>query len=191
VRLQVRLIKYNGGSLLKAVIIRFKELYMILFYITSYVFLISGDLHASERALKATRASLSGAWEPSLTRTMCFVLNGYKQILSNLRHRYALWNLYISSEAEYMHICMMWAWSIRQYWVWRSDQRRSGLPYTSVGKRTLASHAYSIRSFLRWYWVRVHYKMCDRNEGSAYSRKPCLAISMMLLLPKHPVSSLK
>lgn len=116
-RLQVRLIKYNGGSLLKAVIIRFKELYMILFYITSYVFLISGDLHASERALKATRASLSGAWEPSLTRTMCFVLNGYKQILSNLRHRYALWNLYISSEAEYMHICMMWAWSIRQYWV--------------------------------------------------------------------------
>ena len=37
---------------LKAVIIKFTEVYMVLLYINSRVFLISGGLHASERALK-------------------------------------------------------------------------------------------------------------------------------------------
>jgi len=45
---------------LKAVITKFTEVYMVLLYINSRVFLISGDLHASERALKGLALRFQG-----------------------------------------------------------------------------------------------------------------------------------
>ena len=60
--------------------IKLTEVYMVLLYINSRIFLISGDLHASERALEVLRIAFRGVGI-ALAGATRFVFNAYKRFM--------------------------------------------------------------------------------------------------------------
>ena len=61
-------------------IIKLTEVYMVLLYINSRIFMISSDLHASERALEALPFAFRGVGIASAGATR-FVFNAYKRFM--------------------------------------------------------------------------------------------------------------